>query len=167
MGIVPVALVEGFGIAIALVGWMVFSSSILAWCGGIVAALASIATIGLVLQFRQPRIAVDGNQLLLFVRSGLPVRVPLEIVEGFLLGQGPSMLAGAGHDLETSTLVIKLADKAEEFQKVDVKAAIASWCNSYVTIRGTWCEPLNIDVVNRLNTQLFEVKQALRIGAAR
>ena len=105
-----------------------------------------------------PRIAFEPGWLLLHLRWVRPIRVPIEVVEAFLLGQGPTMLPGASRDLETSTLVVKLADRAEEWQKVDVARPIAAWCNSYVTIRGTWCEPLDVQVVNRLNHRLSEVQ---------
>lgn len=164
MSILPVALVETFALLVAVLGGFVFDNPVLMWCGGLVWVVSSIVLVGLVLQWSQPRIARDGEYVLLFVRGGLPVRVPLNLVEGFLLGQGPTMLAGPSHELETANLVIKLADKAEEFQKVEVKSTIASWCNSYVTIRGTWCEPLSVEIVNRLNMRLYEAKRPQPAG---
>jgi len=61
---------------------------------------------------------------------------------------------------ETQTIVIRIADKAVEWRQQDVKRQLGSWCDGYVTIRGTWCEPLNIEVVNRLNRRLAEVAAA-------
>jgi hypothetical protein len=84
--------------------------------------------------------------------------VPIEYVEGFLLGQGPTLLpVPATENIETTTVVIKLADRAEEYARVDVDRALGSWCSHYVTVRGMWCEPLNVDLVNRLNARLAEV----------
>lgn len=165
LGLVPVALVESLGLTLAAVGWVLLDNISLVIAGGALAAIASIVMVSLVLQWSQPRIARQDDEVLLFVRSGLPVRVPLEVVEGFLLGQGPTMLAGASHELETSTLVVKLADKAEEWQKIDVKAAIASWCGGYVTIRGTWCEPLSVSLVTQLNQRLYDAKQSHRVSS--
>jgi hypothetical protein len=98
--------------------------------------------------------------LLVFLRSGGPIRVPLEIVEGFLLGQAPGLLPGKRHlDAPTSSVVIRLAERAEEWAMIEVKPALGSWCGHYVTLRGTWCEPLSVDLVNRLNARLDEVKR--------
>lgn len=114
-------------------------------------------------QMARPRLAYDRGHLLLNLRSGGPIRVPIDVVEGFLLGQGPSYLPGKeAHKLETSTLVIRLAERATEWEYVEVKPALASWCHHYVTIRGTWCEPLNVDLVNRLNARLAVVSREHR-----
>jgi hypothetical protein len=39
-----------------------------------------------------------------------------------------------------------------------VKPSLGTWCGGYVTIRGTWCEPLQPDLIRRLNRRLKEVK---------
>jgi hypothetical protein len=39
-----------------------------------------------------------------------------------------------------------------------VKPAFGNWSEGYVTVRGTWCEPLDSEVVRRLNRRLKEVK---------
>lgn len=123
----------------------------------------TLVLVGLIVALRRPRIAYEPGQLLLFLRSGSPIRVPIELAEGFLLGQGPSHLPGKRiSQLETSTLVLKLADRAEEWGRVEVNHSLASWCNHYVTIRGAWSEPLNLALVNRLNTRLAEVSRKPR-----
>jgi hypothetical protein len=38
---------------------------------------------------------------------------------------------------------------------------MGSWCNHYVTIRGTWCEPLSVELAARLNARLASVQQQL------
>jgi hypothetical protein len=104
---------------------------------------------------------------LFYLRSGPPFRVPLEYVEGFLMGQGASFLRpGEPGASQVSTVVIRLADRATDFAQRDVKPALGSWCNHYVTIRGTWCEPLSLAVVNRLNSQLADAQAALKRQAA-
>jgi hypothetical protein len=136
--------------AAMIVGWALIGMA------GILVAL-------LVWQMGQARLAYDHGHLLLNLRAGGPIRVPIEVVEGFLLGQGPSYLPGKeAHKLETSTLVIRLAERASEWEQVAVKPALASWCHHYVTIRGTWCQPLSVDLVNRLNARLAEVTRESR-----
>ena len=48
-------------------------------------------------------------------------------------------------------------DAAHEWRRSETKPSLGHWCDGYITIRGTWCEPLSIELVNRLNTRLFEV----------
>lgn len=130
------------------------------WIATVVAALAAVC---LWLASRRPRIAFDGRRLLLRVRSGAPVAVPIELVEGFLLGKGPTFLSGQDdHRTETSTLVVRIAERAEEFRKVETSVRIAAWCGHYCTLRGTWTEPLSVDLVNRLNQRLHDVQQAAK-----
>jgi hypothetical protein len=57
-------------------------------------------------------------------------------------------------------LVIRIAESAADWQHVEVKPQLGSWCGGYVTVRGTWCEPLSISLVNRLNQRLAEVTAA-------
>ncbi len=113
-------------------------------------------------QLCRPRIAYrlhqGQGQLWFYLRWIGVIRVPIQFVEGFLLGQGPTLLpVRATENIETSTLVVKLADSAEAYARVEVDRALASWCNHYVTVRGMWCEPLSLSLVNRLNARLAEV----------
>jgi hypothetical protein len=110
----------------------------------------------------RPVIAYEAGFLLLRLTFRQPpIRVPLAVVEGFLLGQGPSYLPGKqAARLDTSTLVLKLAERAEEWERHETNDKLASWCGHYVTIRGTWCEPLTLDLVNRLNQKLYDATRA-------
>ncbi len=112
-------------------------------------------------QIRQPRMAYRPGKLLLWLRPGGPIEVPLEVVECFLLGQAPSLLPGKRQrESKSSALVVRIADRAAEWHQQEVKPQLGQWCDGYITIRGTWCEPLNVDVVNRLNQRLAEVSRA-------
>jgi hypothetical protein len=135
--------------------------------GGMLAVGAGGLVLLLLAQVRQPRLAYESGRMFVYLRTGGPIRVPIEVVEGFLLGQGPSGLAGTKYaDTETANLVIRLSERAEEWARRDVKSALGSWCNHYVTIRGTWCEPLAVPLVNRLNELLAEAHKSLQQGAA-
>jgi hypothetical protein len=59
---------------------------------------------------------------------------------------------------QTSTVVIKLSERHEEWEHVEVHPRLASWCDYYVTIRGTWCEPISVAVAGQLNARLAEVQ---------
>jgi hypothetical protein len=114
----------------------------------------------LAIQLRRPRLAYRDGKLLVWLRGNAPIQVPIEHVEGFLLGQAPSLLPGKRHKhVDAASLVIRIADSATEWRHRDVKPQFGSWCEGYVTIRGTWCEPLDLPLVNRLNERLAEVTQ--------
>ena len=44
----------------------------------------------------------------------------------------------------------------------DVKPALGHWCDAYITIYGTWCEPLTTEVFSRMNKRLAEVHREVR-----
>ena len=130
--------------------------------GGLVLSLAAIAMLAMYQQLRRPRLAYDDHRLMIHLAPGPPIAVPLEHVECFLLGQGPAFLPGKQPDgVETVTVVIRLAEKATDYARRDVKPALGAWCDGHVTIRGTWCEPLDESVVRRLNRRLAEVNREL------
>ena len=126
---------------------------------GVVLLAGAGATVAALLwQLRQPRLAYADGQLLLWLRSGAPIRLPVEAVECFWLGQAPSLLPGKRHQqTESAAVVIRIAERAVDWQQQDVKPQLGKWCEGYITIRGTWCEPLNVDLVQRLNQRLAEV----------
>ncbi len=135
------------------------SNSTLRWLGwAILLAAAAVLASLLRLHFRAPIRYRDGR-VLFYLRSGPPIEVPVHIVEAFFLGQGPAHLPGdvKGRE-ETVNLVARLAQRETDWAKRDVKPAFGNWCDGYITIRGTWCEPLNADVIRRLNRRLKEVK---------
>jgi hypothetical protein len=154
-------LLAGFGLLLALGQdnariWVRVS-------GGVLAVCALFAVVQLVSQLRQPRLSYHDGFLLVNLRPGAPIRLPIEVVEGFLLGQGPSFLPGRRYrGTETTTLVIRLAEAATDWADVDgIKPALGKWCGGYITIRGTWCEPLSVSLVNRLNQRLAAVQADL------
>ena len=112
----------------------------------------------------QPRIAYLDHALLVYLRSGGPIRIPIEVVECFFLGRGDSHLpnrpfSGTADRAETSTVVVRLAEAAQEWSHGEVQPALGQWCDGYITIRGTWCEPISGDLVKQLNHRLAEVKR--------
>lgn len=169
LGALGPLLVAAVGCAIALSGGDEgYLSRSAPYLGGVLIAFGLVSAGLMCVEMTRPRLAVGNGYLLVRLRSGPPIRVPLSIVECFLLGQGPSMLKGHHDPRETSTVVVKLDERAEDFAQIDVKPALGSWCGSYITIRGTWCEPLTVDLVRRMNARLAEVQRAAKtLGAAR
>ena len=129
--------------------------------GGLLALVGFMGLVGLAAEMRRARLAYCDGHLLVNMRFGRPVAVPIQFVEGFFLGRGPSLLPGRNRRAETSTLVVRLADRAPDWAFQPTKPALGTWCGGYITLRGTWCEPLNVSLASRLNRRLAEVNQAL------
>jgi hypothetical protein len=133
------------------VGWRWFGAALAATGIGIIAMLLR--------QLNRPRIAYQDGQVLFYLRSGSPIAVPANIVEAFFLGQGPAIFTGeARAKHETVNLVARLSQREAEWAQRAVKPAVGNWCDGYVTVRGTWCERLDGNVIRRLNKRLKEVQ---------
>ena len=159
LGMVFPAAIFALGMALVLSSQQIIGQSL----GGLALCAGGVLFILLLAQLRQPRLAYEPGYLLVYLQAGGPIRVPIDIVECFLLGQAPSMLAGQQHErTETASVMIRLSEKAEEWSHRSVKPALGKWCDGYITIRGTWCEPLTIQVINRLNQRLAEAHRQWR-----
>ena len=147
----------------AIGGWLAFGSSSQnahpwRWVG-IVLLVLGLGTIGTLLaQLRRPRVAFQNGQVLFYLRSGPAIAVPVEIVEAFFAGQGPAHLPVVPNQPQAVNIIARLARRHTEWAELSVKPALGIWSDSYVTIRGSWCEPLDGEVIRRLNRRLKEVK---------
>jgi hypothetical protein len=157
-GMVPPALMIVIGLVLAMLArrdeqlWPRVVAILLIMVG-------AVLTAGLAWMCFRPRLAVRNGQMLVYLRLGAPLRVPIQIVEGFLLGRAAAFLPSQSRSTaETAALVVRLADSAPEWSHVEAHPALGRWCDGYITIRGTWCEPLSLEFVNRLNARLAEVQ---------
>ena len=163
LGMVSPALIALVGLLLATGLWGRWQNTPVQVLGTLLLLFGVAAIALLAFQMRMPRLAHQSGYLLVYLQTGRPFRVPLELVECFLLGQGPSYLPGRQHRRsETSTLVVRLDERAEEWSHRDVKPALGSWCGSHITIRGTWCEPLSVDLVRQLNARLGDANRHLQ-----
>lgn len=159
-GCIPPALIVATGLYILLatssggrVGWM-------RWPAIALIAVGALAIIVLAIQFFRPRIAFRNGHVTFYLRTGAPIAVPIAFVEAFLLGQGPANLpGGVGKREKSVNLVAKLSQREASWANRKVKPSLGQWKDGYITIRGTWCEPLDTDVIRRLNRRLREVQQ--------
>jgi hypothetical protein len=156
-GCAPLAVVVGIG------AWLAFGLPSVAagWrmLGGAISSAGVLALIALLWQLRQPRIAYHDGRVRFYLTRGGPIDVPVGIIEAFFLGQGPVELpGGVAQRQEAVNLVARLSQRETDWARRDVKQALGQWCGGYVTIRGTWCEPLGVDVIRRLNRRLKEVQ---------
>lgn len=130
-----------------------------AWIGVAGFMLGVVTSGAIILQMRRPRIAFENGHVLFNIRSGPPIAVPVEIVEAFFAGQGPAHLPVVNTQPQTVNLVARLARRNTEWASQQVKEALGSWDDSYVIIRGSWCEPLDGELIRKLNRRLKEVKE--------
>ena len=152
-GIAPLLLLTlGLAVALNVVAAAPPAARIVA---GLLAFFGAILLAVLARYAAEPRLAYDGRHLLVHLRPGGPIAVPIEIVECFFLGSGLRELPGRpGREVQMSQLAVRLAERATEWAQVDVKPALGKWCGGYITIYGAWCEPLVMEVVQRLNERL-------------
>jgi hypothetical protein len=152
------------GLAMALGPWD--AASWVRVVGWILVALGGLVAVMLVWQGRQPRLAYEDGLLLLNLRSGAPIRLPIELVQCAFLGAGSTQLPGlGGREIRTANLVMRLEEKASDWAEVSVKSALGRWSEGYITIHGAWCEPLTLDLVQHLNQRLHELKQVRGQGS--
>jgi hypothetical protein len=129
------------------------------WLGAVLAASGIGIILMLLRQLRRPRIAYHDGQVLFYLQSGPPFAVPADVVEAFFLGQGPAVFTGgAPSKHETVNLVVRLSQRETAWARRDVKPALGNWCDGYVTVRGTWSEPLVPELIRQLNRRLKVVK---------
>jgi len=129
---------------------------------GLLLTVASLSIIGIMLsQLRHPRIAFRDRMVLFYVRIGHPIAVPVGAVESFFVGQGPAHLPAVTKQPQTVNLIARLSQRHTEWARQTVRPSLGSWCDGYVTIRGTWCEPLNSELIRRINRRLKEVKDEI------
>jgi hypothetical protein len=153
------------GLAMALGPWE--AAGWVRTVGWILTALSGLAVALLAWQSRQPRIAYEAGDLLLNLRSGAPIRLPVELVQCAFLGAGSTQLPGpGGREIRTSNLVMRLDEKATDWAEIMVKPALGRWSEGYITIQGAWCEPLTLDLVQHLNQRLHELKASRAALAA-
>lgn len=114
-----------------------------------------------------PRLAYEGSDLVVFLDRGETIRVPIDIVECFFLGQGASFLPHLqGREPETANVIVRLAESAVDWKHRDVNPRIAHWCEGYITLRGAWCEPIDAEGLRRLNHRLAEIHRQRKADAA-
>ena len=147
----------------AWAAWRLWESNLSAAIISSVAIAIGVVTVACILwSIWRPLLAYCSGELLVYLRSDGPIRgpirVPIELVEGFLLGKQEIKQFGRPR-VEVSTLAIRLAEKATDWTTFEVASGLGRWCGGYINIFGTWCEPLSVELVNKLNARLAEVTQ--------
>lgn len=158
---------------IAILGAALASSALLLgaawwWLGlGLLFGVAGIIMLAsLAWWLNLPRLAYETGELLVFLDRRQPIRVPIDIVEVFFLGQGPSFLPTlAGREPETANVIVRLSESASEWKHLEVNPRFAHWCEGYITLRGAWCEPIQPEGLRKLNARLAEIHRERKATA--
>jgi hypothetical protein len=164
MGLVAPGMVLLGSVVMIVLSFFLSAVSTLLLVMGIVGVGLALSIAGLITWVgRLPRVAYDANEraVVMYLPGPKPYAVPLDIVECFFLGSGITQIPGQpSRDVQTKNIVVRLAERAEAWHRRDLTLAIGKWCEGYVTIRGLFCEPLDIEVVKRMNTLLHQAQQA-------
>jgi hypothetical protein len=141
-------------------GWWAIAIGVVVIIGGIWFSLS------LIYQMTLPRLAYSSGELLVYLESAAPIRVPIDIVELFFAGQSGSTLPATDNvPSKSRTVVVRLAEAATDWHDRPVKPNWGEWREAYIIVRGTWCEPLTPEVFKFLNRRLREVQRE-RAGAS-
>ena len=144
---------------LAIGSWMLWQKSPTWQIGLAVVGLSVIGIAVLSWQIAVPRLAGDCGELLIYLRAGRPFRLPAEFAECFFLGSGSGQLATPQGEVPVRNLVLRVAERAVEYQEREVAAVFGSWSRGYITFHGVWCEPLNLELVTKLNAKLSAARQ--------
>ena len=129
---------------------------------GLVAALAAAAM--------RPRLVhrVDSksaNVLEVRLAPGAAHAVPLDAIECFFMGSQRLEPEGAvAYDQPThrvGTLVMRVAERAKEWQARPTFAPWGTWQDGAIVFDGRWCEPLSVELARRLSGKLVDAKRAV------
>jgi hypothetical protein len=134
---------------------------------GILALLAALVGIAMALQARLPRLAYANRELLVYTGPAKPYRVPIEVVEVFFGGQGATDVQVPGYRIESRNLVVRLAERHQEWHERKMRASFGRWQDGYISLNGTWCEPITADLIRSMNHKLAETKRGLSHVASR
>lgn len=137
------------------------------FAGALLLLLGCLSILSTLQGARRPRLGYRHGELLVYLRVGRPLRVPIEVVEAFFLGQGPALGAHPGARGDSAgpvaaSVVVRLAEAARAWHRRDVREVLGSWKDGYITVRGLWCEPITPEVIQRMNRRLMEIKRQRR-----
>ena len=166
IAMLPAWLLLSSGMSVSV--WLAIRASggVVTWLAAGVACLTFLWGVWLLVVLRHPRLAYQQGELLVFLTATGPFRVPVELVECFFLGQGPSHLAPGKDEPTAANVIVRLAESSHPWKEIHVQANLGKWSDGYITIRGAWCEPIDATLVKKMNHRLAEVHRAAKNEAA-
>jgi hypothetical protein len=142
-----------------LLASLVAAAGLLVACGGYGLWMAA-----------RPRLARSGDALEARLSLRGPERVPLEAVECIFRGSEPLGRPGAedaAPKFRVGTLVVRLAERATDWQARETFRPWGTWEAGHVVIDGRWCEPLTPETVRGVAAKLLEAKREVAAGGGR
>ena len=135
----------------------------------ILCGFAGVTNTSLLLWLRRPLLAYSAGHLLVYLQPPQIIRVPIEFVEVFFAGQSETHMPQprtqtTGPAPESRNIVVRLAERATQFQQHPVKPSLGSWDDGYIVVRGTWSEPINKELFRRLNQRLIQIHRLQKIS---
>jgi hypothetical protein len=164
----PVAVLAAITAVAAAAAVAALATAGLGWAAWLVggAAVATLVAAALVArEAAAPRLARDGDRMMVRLAPGRVERVPLEVVE--CVFRGSERLPEQEGDEATrgrriGTLVVRFAERATEWKVRPAFRPWGTWDDGHVVIDGRWCEPLSRETVERIAAALLEAKRAVR-----
>lgn len=159
---VVAVVVAAVGLAIlAIVA--VFSLPLPPWAAVGLVGLAggvAVAAAGLAWGAAQPRLALDGDVVVVRLAPLTVHRVPLGVVECVFRGSEPITEEAGPPKFRVGTLVLRLAERATEWRQRPSFRPWGTWEDGHVVIDGRWCEPLSPESARQIAVRLADAKRA-------
>lgn len=125
--------------------------------GGLLLLGSALVAVSLAVVWYTPLLAVEDGVLLVHLGWTAPQRVPLDAVECIFLGHQQADLPGTdGRLAKCKAVVIRLAESAQDYHHRPVRPSLGQWRDGYITIGGTWCEPITAELLQSMNARLRE-----------
>jgi hypothetical protein len=136
-----------------------FLAAVLAACGVVAAGIGLLAAAA-----SRPRLMRDRHALVVRLSPGRVETVPLDVAECFFPGSNPLTRGGeqtCEHHaaFRVNTLVLRLAERAEDYRRRTTFTPWGTWDDSYVVFDGRWCEPLSPELARQLGRRLVDAKR--------
>lgn len=141
----------------------------------VVATVTGIASLVLLLAFgcaaaaARPRLVRRGDVLRVCLRPLTTYDLPLDVVECVFAGSSPLGAAVDASPEETqadaeagrrvSTLVMRLAERADTWRMRPTLPPWGRWNDGYIVIDGRWCEPLSPAFAREVSQRLLDAKR--------
>src|SRR4029079_16259564 len=91
LGLLLPAFVLAVGLVLLALEWRGRVPPPIKVVGIILMVIGALGVVAIIRELRRPRLAYENGEVLVYLRPGAPIRVPVEIVECFLIGQGASL----------------------------------------------------------------------------
>ena len=139
---------------------------VVAACGAAATAIGCMAIVT-----ARPRLEHVGSDLRVRLSPTAVQRVPLAAVECFFPGSQPiarngTPTCGDRAAFRVNTLVMRLAERAEEHQSRNTFTPWGTWSDGYVVFDGRWCEPLSPELARQLSRKLVDARRLMSDGSA-